>query len=168
MKKIIIFIILLIFLTGCGVYDLFDFTTPNDAAFITCINELDTPEKIGDFMVGNIAYEIHDFYAPDPYTLWKTQKGDCNDMSIFGVFAADYNGYETWQIEIFDETWYQHYIAVYNEDIWYSITDCQYYYFGFNDFKEIVEDACQRRNKKWTKYIVYDYWNNIVEEKYND
>ncbi len=156
----VLFLILAIFLSGCG-------TTPDDNdEFIACIMELNTPEKIGSYMLENFTYEIHDFYTLSPYELWKTKKGDCDDFSAFGVFVADYHGYETYQIEIFDNTFYQHYVAVYVEDIWYSITDNRYYYFGFDTFREIVDYVCEIRDKVWTKYIVYDYWNDIVEEIY--
>ena len=165
-KFILLFIILIltISLSGCGIFDLDNWITPDDAEFLACIKKLDTPQKIGDYMLNNFTYEIHDFYAPDPYTLWQIKKGDCNDFSTFGVFIADYHGYETYQIEIFDNTLFQHYVAVYNENIWYSITDCRDYYFGFDNFREIVDYVCDIRLKNWTKYIVYDYWNDIVEQ----
>jgi len=152
---------IVIFLVGCG-------TTPDNGGFIACISELHTPEKIGNYMLENFEYEVHDFYTLSPYELWKTRKGDCDDFSAFGVFVADYHGYETYQIEIFDNTFYQHYVAVYVEDIWYSITDNRYYYFGFDTFREIVDYVCDIRDNVWTKYIVYDYWDDIVEEVYND
>lgn len=136
MRKIyflsILFLILVIFLSSCG-------TTPDNGEFIACISELNTPEKIGDYMLENFEYEIHDWYTLSPYELWKTKKGDCDDFSAFGVFVADYHGYETWQIKIYDNTWYKHYVAVYNEDMWYSITDNRNYYFGFDTFREIVD-----------------------------
>lgn len=168
MKKMILLVLSLIFLTGCGIFDLNGWVTPDDKDFLACIQELNTPEKIGQYMQDNFIYEIHDFYAPDPYTLWQTKLGDCNDFSAFGIFIADYHDYETYQIEIFDDTIFQHYVAVYNENIWYSITDCQNYYFGFSTFEEIADYVCDIRLKVWTKYIVYDYWNNIVEEIYNN
>lgn len=163
MKKIILLFIILIFLTaGCG-------TTPDDyGEFIACVEELDTPQKIGSYMLENFEYKIHDFWTLDPYELWQIKKGDCDDFSAFGVFAADYHGYETYQIKIWDNTFYQHFVAVYNEDIWLSITDDQNYYFGFDDFREIVDYVCDIRDKVWTKYIVYDYWDDIVEEIYNN
>ena len=165
MKKLLfLFIILAVFLSGCGIYNLSLFTIPDDTEFLALIQELDTPEKISNYMLENFTYEIHDFYSPDPHTLYLTKKCDCNDFSTFGIFIADYHGYETFQIKIYDNTLYQHYVAVYNEDIWYSITDNQYYYFGFDNFKEIVDYDCYIRNKVWTKYIVYDYWNNIIEQ----
>ena len=163
MKKVILISIILIFLiAGCG-------TTPDDySEFIACVKELDTPQKIGSYMLENFEYKIHDFYTLTPYELWKTKEGDCDDFSAFGVFVADYHGYETWQIQIFDGSFYSHYVAVYNENIWYSITDCRYYYFGYDNFREIVDYVCDTRDKDWTKYIVYDYWDDIVETGYNN
>lgn len=162
MKRIILLIIVLLSLNGCGVI-------PDNGEFIACIGKLDTPEKIGDYMVKNFNYKIHDFYTLTPYELWSIQEGDCDDFSAFGVFAADYHGYETWQIKILDNTLFKHYVAVYNENIWYSITDNQYYYFGFDDFREIVDYVCyELRDKTWTKYIVYDFWDDVVEEIYNN
>ena len=162
MKRIILLIIALVILTGCGV-------TPDNGEFIACIAELDTPEKIGDYMLENFTYKIHDFYTLTPYELWNTKKGDCDDFSAFGVFVADYHGYITYQIKIFDNTLFKHYVAVYDEDIWYSITDCQNYYFGFDDFREIVDYVCyELRDREWTKYIVYDYWDDEVGTGYNN
>jgi len=162
MKRIILLTIILIFLTGCG-------TIPDDnGEFIACIKELNTPEEIGNYMLENFTYKIHDYYTLSPYELWKTKEGDCDDFSAFGVFVADYHGYTTWQIKIYDNTFYQHYVAVYDEDIWYSITDNRNYYYGFDTFREIVEDVCDIKDKVWIKYIVYDYWDDILEEVYND
>jgi len=158
---LIVSVLSILFLTSCG-------TTPDNGEFIACISELDTPEKIGSYMLENFTYEIHDLFTLSPYELWKTKKGDCDDFSAFGVFVADYHGYKTWQIKIYDNTPYQHYVAVYDEDIWYSITDNRYYYFGFDTFREIVDYVCDMRNKIWTKYIVLDYWNDVVEEVNNN
>lgn len=169
MKKLIIILIgfTLIFLTGCGVFNLNNFIVPDDAEFLACIEEIYTPQEIGNYMLENFTYEAHDFTAQSPYELFLSQKGDCDEFAKFGVLVADYRGYETWQICIFDGSFYSHYVAVYNEDIWYSITDNQYYYFGFDNFKEIVNYVCDIRLKTWTKYIVYDFWNNEIEIFYN-
>jgi len=165
MKKLLfILLISIILLSGCGIYNLTFFTLPDDAKFLALIEELDTPEKISDYMLENFTYEIHDFTAQSPYELFISKVGDCDEFSDFGVFFADYHGYKTYQIEIFDNTLFQHYIAVYDEGIWYSITDNQNYYFGFDNFREIVDYVCYIRLKIWTEYIVYDYWNNIVEQ----
>lgn len=157
MKKIILLAMILVFLVGCG-------TPPDNGEFMACIEKLDTPEKIGDYMLENFEYEVHDFYTLEPYELWKTKKGDFDDFSAFGVFVADYHGYITWQIKIYDDTWYKYYVAVYDEDIWYGITDNRDYYYGFDTFREIVDHVCEIRDKVWIRYVVYDYWDDVVEE----
>lgn len=168
MKKIILSIIILIFLTGCGLYNLNYFTMPDDADFLALVKELDTPEKIGNYMAENFTYEFHDLYALDPYILWKLKKGDCNDFVIFGTFIANYHGYITYQLGIFYKN-LKHRIAIYEENSYYSITDNQYYYPDFNTFKEIVEfDNILRDNNNWTKYIIYDYNNKVIEIGYNN
>jgi len=177
MKKVILLFIIgaiLILLTGCGIFNLNGWICPDDGEFLAVIEELDTPQKIGDYMLENFTYEAHNFYAPDPYTLWKTKKGDCNDFSAFGVFVANYHGYETYQIEIFYRgTIYSHRIAIYVEE-GMSFTDNGYYFNNwgnwFNTFKEIVDFDCSELPDNLTlkKYIVYNYWNNIVETVYNN
>jgi len=168
-RKIILLILISILLTGCGVCNLNSFILPDDEEFLAVIEELDTPQKIGDYMLENFTCEAHIFYAPDPYTLWKTKKGDCNDMATFGVFVANYHGYTTYQIHIYyQKTLISHYLAVYRENNKYSFTDNQYYYYGFDTFRDIVEESGKHTGLIWTKYIVYDYNNDIIEEEYNN
>ena len=175
MKKILVLIIaliLLIGLTGCGVYNLANFVLPDDTEFLETIEKLSTPLEISDFMMKNFTYKLHSLYAPDPYTLWLTKKGDCNDFSSFLTWVANYHSYETWQIQIFyfvDPLW-KHWIAVFKEDIWLTFTDNQYYFpINTTNFREIVEyDSEYLTGKIWTKFIVFDYNNNIVETVYNN
>jgi len=62
----------------------------------------------------------------------------------------------------------RHWVGVYDEGIpGYSITNNQYYDFGFNNFKEIVNYSSYLVGKVWTSYKVYDYWNDIIEIRYN-
>lgn len=176
MKKalLIISILSIIFLAGCGTFDLDGWVCPDDIDFIATIDKLKTPQDISTYMVENFTYEIHDFYAPDPYTLWKTKKGDCNDFATFGIFIADYHGYETYLIKIFYKGAFEkHVIAVYVEGDGLSFTDNRLYFnndgFYFNLFKEVVDwDSDNITFLDWRKYIVYDYWDNKVEVRYND
>lgn len=178
MKKLLVLsILLIIFLSGCGIYNLDFFTLPDDNEFLALVQELDTPEKIGQYMLDNFTYEFHNFYAPNPHTLWQIQEGDCNDFATFAVFIANYHGYETYQIEIiYKFETIHHWIAIYLENDGYSITDNQYYFSGypsiidnqlcypsFNSFKQIVKFDSLRKNKVWSKYIVYDYDMNIIQ-----
>jgi len=174
MKKtlLIIFILSIIFLAGCGLFNLNYFIMPNDAEFLALIEELDTPEKICRYMQENFAWEYH-FSAYSPYQMWlanaKTKAGDCNDFACFGVFIAHYHGYETYQIKIhYSGTIEKHCIAVYVEDDGLSFTDCQYYlnnygYF-FNTFRQIVEFDCKYYpGCELKRFVVYDYAMNVVE-----
>ena len=55
MKKIISLIIVLIFLTGCsGLYNLNNFVLPDDSEFLVLIEELDTPQRICQYMIDNL------------------------------------------------------------------------------------------------------------------
>jgi len=169
MRKIILLILILLLLTGCGICNLNSFVLPDDEEFLAVIEELDTPQKIGDYMLENFTYEMHAFYAPDPYTLWKIKKGDCNDFSTFGIFVAHYHGYITYQIHIYyRKTFITHYLAVYRENNQYSFTENQCYYYGYNTFRDIVKESGKHTGLIWTKYIVYDYNNDIIEEEYNN
>ncbi|GAJ14905.1 unnamed protein product, partial [marine sediment metagenome] len=104
MKKalLIIFILSIIFLAGCsGIFNLNGWIWPDDLEFMALIEELDTPQKISDYMRENFIYKANVIYAPDPYTLWKTGEGDCNDLETFARFVANWHGYETYQIKIY-------------------------------------------------------------------
>ena len=166
MKKIILSILILILLTGCnGIYNLSNFILPDDSEFLALIEELDTPRKVCKYMKNNFEYETHLYTALTPYRLYSIQKGDCNDFSIFGTWIADYHGYETYQIEIFyKNTIYQHWLAIYKENNKYNFSCNQYYIpIKVTSLREIVEYHYYLTDQVWTKYIVYDYWNNEVE-----
>jgi len=177
MKKalLIISILLIFFLTGCsGIFNLNGWICPDDLEFMAMVKELDTPRKISDYMIDNFTYKRHALWSPNPYTLWKTGKGDCNDFSTFGVFVASYHDYETYQIRIYySGTVWKHFIAVYVEDGGLSFTDNQYYNlylpgsYRFNTFKEIVDyDGILRITgwPEWSNYIVYDYNMDVIEK----
>lgn len=174
MKKtfLIISILSVIFLTGCGIFNLNGFIVPEPgkAEFMTIVEKLDTPQKISDYMLENFTYQKHSFYAPSPYQLWLTKNGDCNDFATFGEFIAHWHGYETYFMKIFyNGTSYNHCIAVYVEEGGMSFTDNWYYFNNwgnwFETFREIVDFDCSELpdNLELKKYIVYDYENEIVE-----
>jgi len=166
MKKVILSIIILIFLTGCsGLYNLNNFILPDDMGFLCLIRQLDNPEKIGNYMMENFTFEKHDSLLT-PYQLYKTKKGDCDDFAIFAIFVADYNNYETYQIAIILENGVGHFLGVYVENYKYTYSNNRHYCpINVLTFKEIVSNACRF---EWAKYTVYDYWNNIIEIVYNN
>lgn len=173
MKKalLIISILSIIFLTGCGVFSLNGWIWPDDLEFIALIEELDTPRKISCYMIDNFTYVEHDAWTPNPYTLWKTKEGDCNDFATFGIFMAHENDYETYYIIIsYNNTSTEHMIAVYIEDEGLSFSDnkinsCFLSKHYFDSFKEIVYyDWRYHLANVFSGYVVYDYWDNVIEE----
>jgi len=168
MKRLIIVLIgiCLMFLSGCGTYNLSFFTIPDDTKFLETIEKLSTPPKISDYMIENFTYRANPISAISPYTLYKTKLGDCNDFATFATFIANYHNYETYQLGIYYKN-FKHRIAIYREGN-YSITNNQYYSFGYDTFLEIVEYDSNLRDIIWSKFTVYDYDNNIVETGYNN
>ena len=55
MKKtiLIVSLIMSLIVSGCGLFNLSGFVIPDDTEFITVIENLNTPEKISDYMVEN-------------------------------------------------------------------------------------------------------------------
>jgi hypothetical protein len=140
------------------------FVVPNDAAFIALVEALDTPKKISCYMCEHFTYKAHLLYSPNPYILWKIGEGDCNDFATFGIFMAHTHGYETYMIELYySDTKFRHAIAVYIEDMM-SITDNQWYAYGFESFEDIVCRSSHYSSHTLAGYVVRDYEGNTVEE----
>lgn len=175
MKKIILSIIILIFLTGCGFYNLDNFVLPDDEEFLEVINSLDTPRKICEYMEDNFEFRIN---RPlwSPYQTWlaniEGKAGDCNDYSTFAIFVAHLHGYEVYQIGIWvkeDLIIKGHALGVFVENGKYNYSNkTSYYYIQMNEFRYIVMDWYYRTRKNWISYTVYDYNMNIVEKGYRD
>ena len=167
MKKLLILLILFtLFLSGCGIYNLNSFVLPDDAEFLALIQELDTPQKICQYMQDNFESENHDVTLT-PYQLYILRKGDCDDFYYWAAFFTNYHGYETYQILIFYpfpiypvDTY--HSIAIFKENGYYTFSENQYYNPDgqcHNSFSEIMQLF-----NGWSSYTVYDYWNNIIEQ----
>ena len=137
--KTLVLILLLIALTGCGILN--GFVMPDDPEFLAVVESLDTPAKICEYMKENFEYEYH-MLGTDPYTLWKTRKGDCSDLAKFAGFIANYHGYETYKINIyFKNALVGHALAVYKENGKYTYSSNKNYHpIGVDTFKEIVSD----------------------------
>ena len=159
--KIILIILVLILLSGCGLCNLNYFIMPDDLEFLAIVENLNTPKKISNYMIENFTYKRHALYAPNPYVLWQIKEGDCNDMSTFAVFIANYHNYETWQMQIyFKNSLFAHYIGVYKEYGKLTYTENMYYYPIYVDtFKEVVE---HRFLSEYRNYKVYDYDGNLI------
>jgi hypothetical protein len=162
MKKLLFLLILSIFfLNGCT-YNLNTFVLPDDAKFFAIVESLTTPKEIVQYMKNNFTFATYGYtYALDPYTLWKTKKGDCDDFSNFATFIAHHHGYETWQITLIWD-WHDipHRIAVYKEGNSYSISGNLEYSNGYTSIQDILSVWI----KSLDRYIIYDYEMNILED----
>jgi len=166
MKKIILFLILIFFLSGCSLCNLNDFVLPDDIEFIETIKTLDTPEKICSYIKENFKYEPHIFSAPNPYTLWKTKKGDCNDFATFAQFIAHYHGYDTYQLRIyFKKTFISHIMAIFKENGKYTYLNIKAYYPLYaSSFNDVVLDFFKFPIEyELDYYEIYDYDMNRIE-----
>lgn len=172
MKKILIilfFILLPLFLSGCGIYNLNFFVLPDDVEFLTLIDTLNTPEKICQYMLDNFTYEAHHYHAPNPYTIWSTSKVDCNDFVTFAQFIANYHGYKTYHLIVtvaYDGKVIDHSLGVYSENGKYNYSNGAYYCLlnalGFSDIvNHNFRPPCVSEVKS---YEVYDYNNNLIEK----
>lgn len=166
---LILILIVTIFLSGCRykVFNLSDFVLPDDIEFISCIEKLDTPEKICDYMKDNFIYEETDFYVPTPHQLWLDKIGDCNDFSTFAIFVANYHNYTTYQIFIFFKDIVKgHAIAVFVENGKYTyISNYLYVPLNSDNFKDIVLDYLNLSFVEYELdyYKVFDYNMNKIE-----
>lgn len=164
MKKIILLLILTIFLSGCSVFNLDDFVLPDDIEFLKIIENLNTPEKICNYMEENFEYEFHPLKTLTPYNLFLHRKGDCDDFATFAIYISNYHGYETYQIKIyFSGTLIRHYLGVFVENGIYTFSSNRDYYPWLNDtFTDVVE--CY--TNKYIFFKVYDYNMNLIEQNY--
>lgn len=171
MKKIFLIMSLIVCLAmaGCSlIYNLTNFTIPNDTEFLATIESLNTPQKICKYMEDNFEWEFHTF-SYSPYQMWlanvKTKAGDCNDYSCFAIFVANYHGYETYQIRLtyFNEK-YGHMLAVYVENNRYNYSSNMYYCpIQVFSFEQIIYQHCLTVNKKLKKYRIYNYNMEVIE-----
>jgi len=73
-----------------------------DKEFMDCIYRLNTPKKIGAYMLENFVNRSKKGgpTVRNPYGFWKIKKGNCVDFSEFGAFVATYHGYKVYQLGI--------------------------------------------------------------------
>jgi len=164
-KKIcflIFFLIFIIFLSGCGFFNLYDFILPDDIEFLQLVQSLKTPEEICRYMRDNFECEYFPFKTLSPYELYLTKKGDCDIFATFATYIANYHGYETYQIKIkFRDTFISHCLAVYVENNKGTFSsNLDYFSFPNDTFSDIVEYF----TNNYESYEVYDYQNNLIEK----
>ena len=169
MKKLLIIglLITMLLTTGCGTFNLFPWVMPDDLEFITVVAELDTPQKICDYLRDNFTYTEPCLYSPSPYDFWLAKEGDCNDFADFGRFVAHQHGYETYKLLIcFKYTIISHIMTIYVQDGKYDYQNIKRLYtLQADSFREVMEHF-ESYTTEWSikSYKVYD-WNGKLVEK---
>jgi hypothetical protein len=152
--KIMIALILLVLLTGCGpyIFNLNGFILPDDAEFIETVKSLDTPYKTCAYMEEKFTPVERHFKAFSPYEMFKYRWGDCNDFCCFALFCARYHGYEVYEITlVFDD--FSHIIAVYKIGNDYLVSDWDYLHeWTYHNFDEILNFFYG-----WNNCIIIEY-----------
>jgi len=145
-----------------------------DKEFITCISGLDTPKKIGAYMLENfvkISYgKEGGSKANNLRKFWKTKKGNCVNFSEFGAFVADYHGYTAYRMGMsYEGLSEKHVIAIYEEDGRMSFTDNQDYFDNngnwFNSFEEIRDFLCASHPGYQIKECILREYGNRIKNK---
>lgn len=173
--KIVLCILIVCSLTGCKMFDLNSFVLPDDNEFTTIIAELDTPEKICEYME-NFEWNVS-IHTYSPYQMYLANledwndTGDCDDFATFGAWVAHQHGYEVYRMQIwvkFNSFYYlplilPHVMGIYVEDDKYTYSNNQVYRPLFvESFQEIIDDY-EDWNYSVISWKVYDYDNNLIE-----
>ena len=137
-----------------------------------CISRLDTPRKVGAYMLENFISHTKEGKpnVRNSYKFWKIKKGNCVDFSEFGAFVANYHGYKVYQMEIIHEgISADHLITIYLEDGGMSFINNQDYFnnYGnwFNSFEEIKYFLYTNHppGYKPKEFIIKSYENRIIK-----
>ena len=92
LNVLFIFIFITIILTSCIENQL---NIEYSLIFSEVVNQLDTPEKLLEYMKDNFTgayHEGHISYPPEEF--FNIKEGDCKDLATFGSYVLDQHGYE--------------------------------------------------------------------------
>lgn len=139
--------------------------TPSDnSSFDSCIDGLDTPEEICDYMSDNFTWS---YPSSHPYDVWKHEHGICGSFANFGRYTARQNGYTAYRMDL---CWVGmcHAIAIYDmeqKEDEYDYSSSQYYYpIRAHTFMEIALHCADSFDETLTYYNVIDWYGSSVEE----
>lgn len=136
--------------------------TPTTTSYTTTAASLNTPQKIFDWMLVNIHYNIdqslNDEFRPAEVT-YERRSGDCDDYALFAQTILTSHGYETEILSIFNRE-RGHAICVWRErDGTYNyLSNINIYYIHAGSYAEIAAAVY----KDWDYYQIYSTKENIV------
>ena len=167
-------LIIVLLLSGCEVnlkvpylhpiiFDLCHWSSSN-SSFVSCINNLKTPEQICQYMEDHFTYKSPVVFGKSPYDMWKNTYGDCRDYSCFGSYVAQKHGYTAYDMYM-NLSVGSHINGIYKEGSSYSYSNCYGYRSGFSSFQAIVNDYCKRQGTTCGTWVVYDDCRKITSSK---
>lgn len=141
---------------------------PNNIEFYELVMELDTPEKICNWLEEKITPVLHILYAPSPYDFWKLKEGNCNDYADFGRWVAAQHGIETYGVRIVFKGIIGHAMTIYVINGKYDYQNVALYKnIQVDTFREVIDHWQTTITKRiWTRYSIHDKNNHIVEIGY--
>ena len=119
-------------------------------------------------MQDNFTYKENFYAAPDPEQLFLIEEGDCDDMSTFATFCANYHDYITYQIHLyFKGACICHSLAVYLENGKYTYSSNQDYFPVYVlTFNGIILNYFEHDQREINYYEIYNYDMNLIEKIY--
>jgi len=138
-------------ISGMGLYQ-------EDPEFVNLVYQLDSPEKICQYMEKYISYKI--LIGPhSPYQTYLSKEGDCGDYAAFANGIAHFHGYESYHVVIKWTNGIAHAIVVYDMGDHYTYSD-PYLYFSqsFNGIEACVNHCSSSFGYILSDYMVLD-WN---------
>jgi len=135
---------------GMGLYQ-------EDPEFVNLVYQLDSPEKICQYMEKYISYKI--LIGPhSPYQTYLSKEGDCGDYAAFANGIAHFHGYESYHVVIKWTNGIAHSIVVYDMGDHYTYSS-NYFYCSqsFNSIEACV-NHCSPSGDILSGYMVED-WN---------
>ena len=133
-------------ISGVGLYQ-------EDPAFVNLVYQLDSPQKICQYMEKYFNWKHLD--GPhSPYQTYLNKEGDCADHAVFANCIAHFHGYESNHVVIYWTNDHCHSIVVYDMGDYYTYSSV-YLYFrqSFNSIEACVNHC----TSTYVGYILSEY-----------
>jgi len=156
LKIVLSFLAIVAILTSCSGTQL---DVENILSFAEVVNQLDTPEKLLDYMKDNFTeawHEGHISYSPEEF--FNIKEGDCKDLATFGSYVLEQHGYEVqiMCVKLSGELKGQHALTYFRDkdDKLKYITNnmCNIEIIEVESVKEILARETERLGCEITKY----------------
>lgn len=156
LKIALSFLVIAVILTSCSGNQL---DVENILSFTEVVNQLDTPEKLLEYMKDNFTeawHEGHISYSPEVF--FNIKEGGCKELATFGSYVLEQHGYEVkiMLVELSGELKGQHALTYFRDkdDTLKYITNnmCNIEIIKVESVEEILACETERLGCEITKY----------------